>query len=116
MSTAIIGQSVGVFIVLTAVFGLCAWLAGQAQARGWQPLRMALLYAGLLALAHRFLLFSLRQAHLLDILGLIISLLIFGSLAYAAYAKTRADRMVSQYPWLYQRKGVFGWQEIGRQA
>jgi hypothetical protein len=28
-----------------------------------------------------------------------------------AYRLTRARQMARQYPWLYQRKGLLGWEE-----
>lgn len=110
--TAIFSQSLPVFIVLTSAFGLCAWLSGQAMANGWHSIWIALFYAGLIALAHRFLLFALRDASLLEPLGFLLSLIIFCAIAWFAYRKRRADRMVSQYPWLYQRAGLIGWRGL----
>ena len=40
--SAIFSQSLPVFIVLTAAFGICAWLSGQAMANGWRPLWVSL--------------------------------------------------------------------------
>lgn len=110
--TAIFSQSLPVFVVLTAVFALCAWLSGQAMANGWRAVWTALGYALLIALAHRFLLFALRGASLLDPLGLVLSAAFFCAVAWLAYRKRRADRMVSQYPWLYRRAGLLGWREL----
>ena len=61
MDQAILSTSVWVFAILALAFGLCSWLAGQAAARGWRSIRVALGYAVLIALADRFLLFALRD-------------------------------------------------------
>jgi hypothetical protein len=34
---------------------------------------------------------------------------ILALIAATAYYLTRARRMVQQYPWLYERRGPFGW-------
>ena len=36
-------------------------------------------------------------------------LILFGSFAFLA---KRARKMVSQYPWLYRRTGLFAWQPL----
>jgi hypothetical protein len=110
--TAILSQSPTVFVVLTAIFSLCAWLSGQAMANGWRSVWTAVFYAVLIALAHRFLLFALRGASLLDPAGFALSVVYFCAIAWLAYSKRRADRMVSQYPWLYRRDGLLGWREL----
>jgi hypothetical protein len=33
------------------------------------------------------------------------------AIAAFAYRLTRVRQMVRQYPWLYQRKGLLGWEE-----
>ena len=33
------------------------------------------------------------------------------ALALAAFRMTQARRMVVQYPWLYERAGLFGWRD-----
>lgn len=109
---AILSKSVLVFVNLTLVFGLCSWLAGQAAARSWRPLRVALGYAVLIAMADRFLLFALRDAALLDPVGFAIALATFLSVAALAFRWNQVDMMVSQYPWLYERAGPLGWRAV----
>ena len=111
-SEAILSQSVPVFVILTIVFGGCSWLAGQAAARGWRPLPVALAYATLIALAQRFLLFALRDASLLDPVGFALALVLFAAIAALAYRWNQVDMMVSQYPWLYERAGLLSWQPV----
>lgn len=112
MDQAILSTSVWVFVILALVFGLCSWLAGQAAARGWRAMRVALGYAVLIALADRFLLFALRDASLLDPTGLIIALVMFLVIAALAYRWNQVDMMVSQYPWLYERAGLLSWRPV----
>lgn len=112
MAEAILSKSIAVFVILGLVFGLCAWLAGQAAARGWRSMRVALGYSVLIAMADRFLLFALRDASLLDPLGFAIALLIFPSIAALAFRWNQVDMMVSQYPWLYERAGPLAWRVV----
>ncbi len=112
MDQAILSTSVWVFVILALVFGLCSWLAGQAAARGWRSIRVALGYAVLIALADRFLLFALRDASLLDPTGLVIALVMFPAIAALAYRWNQVDMMVSQYPWLYERAGLLSWRPV----
>lgn len=109
---AILSKSVAVFVILSVVFGLCSWLAGQAAARGWRSVRVALGYAVLIAMADRFLLFALRDASLLDPVGFAIALVMFPSIAALAHRWNQVDMMVSQYPWLYERAGSLGWRAV----
>ena len=112
MDQAILSTSVWVFVILALVFGLCSWLAGQAAARGWRSMPVALGYAVLIALADRFLLFALRDASLLDPTGLVIALVMFPAIAALAYRWNQVDMMVSQYPWLYERAGLLSWRPV----
>lgn len=109
---AILSKSIWVFVILALVFGLCSWLAGQAAARGWRSLRVALGYAVLIALADRFLLFALRGASLLDPAGLAIALAMFLAMAALAFRWNQVDMMVSQYPWLYEKAGPLSWRAV----
>ena len=68
-----------------------AWRDAQVAARGeksWKALHGAVSLAG----------FALGWAVQLAI-------------AAFAYRLTRARQMVRQYPWLYRRKGLLGWEE-----
>lgn len=112
MGEAILSQSVPVFVILGLLFGLCSWLAGQAAARGWRPIGVALAYGVLIALADRFLLFALRGAALLDPAGLAIALVMFLTVTALAFRWNQVDMMVSQYPWLYERAGPLNWRPV----
>jgi hypothetical protein len=106
------GASWQVFLVLTVGLAGGAGLAmGQSLARAWRPRALVVVYALLLGAADRFLVFALFQGPLLSFVGYLIDTAIVLALALAAYQATRAYRMVTQYPWLYERTGVFGWRE-----
>jgi hypothetical protein len=99
---------VGVTIVL---FGGAAFLMGQALAETWRPYRQVLLYCLLLGLGDRFVTYALFQGELLSLSGYVIDTLVLMLIASLAYRLTRARKMVSQYPWLYERAGLFTWRD-----
>ncbi len=108
--TTLLGAGVDAFLVMTLVlFGGAAALAGQALARNWRPMWQLLPYALLLAAGDRFLLFALFGARLLSASGYAIGALLLLGFALLAYRLTQVERMVTQYPWLYQRDGLFHW-------
>lgn len=107
---AILGTSLGVFIGITAIFiGFAAWMTGQAIAGTWRPYWQLVLYSFLLGFAARFLIYGLYDGELWHLSGYLLNvatLLIIGTVAYLL---TRARKMVGQYPWLYERAGIFSW-------
>lgn len=115
---ALMGTSVWVFLGITVVFmGGCAFMSGQALASTWRPLWHAYPYALLLGLGDRFLVFALFQGELFLASGYLIDTLLLVLITVLAYRVTRARQMVSQYPWLYERNGPFGWRDVtGDQA
>jgi hypothetical protein len=102
---------VGVTIVL---FGGAAFLMGQALAETWRPFPQALFYCLLLGLGDRFATFALFQGELLSWSGYVVDTLVLMGIASLAHRLTRARKMVSQYPWLYDRVGLFGWRDKAR--
>jgi hypothetical protein len=110
--TALIGGEIGPFFAMTVVlFGGAAFLTGQALAESWRPGWQIVPAALLLAAADRFLLYALFAAELASLSGFLIAAAILGAILSAAYYLTRARKMVQQYPWLYERRGPFGWRE-----
>jgi len=104
-----------VFIGLTLVlFGAAAYMTGQAIAITWRPLRQVFLYALLLGAADRFLVFALFEGELTSLGGYLIDTTVITLIGLLAFRITRVNRMVSQYPWLYQRSGLLGWDEINK--
>ena len=112
--TELFGMSGSVFIGLTLVFfGLTASLTGQALARTWRPAWQAVPYGLLLGAADRFLAYALFDEELLNGIGYLVNSAIIIAFTLAVYRLTRARKMVTQYPWLYEPAGPFGWREKG---
>ena len=110
--TAVLGAQSGPFFAMTViVFGGAALLTGRALAQSWRPAWQILPAALLLAAADRFLLYALFAAELASLSGFLIATATLGAIMLAAYRLTRARKMVQQYPWLYERRGPFGWRE-----
>jgi hypothetical protein len=110
--TALLGGGIGSFFPMTVVlFGGTAFLTGQALAQAWRPGWLILPFALLLAAVDRFLLYVLFAAEPASLSGFLIAAAMLGAILQAAYYLTRARKMVQQYPWLYERRGPFGWRE-----
>lgn len=104
------GTSPMVTLFLTILFmGGCALMTGRGLANTWRPAWQIVPYAVLLGLADRFLTYALFGGELLSGSGLIAHTLILLVIAFASHQATKAGRMVSQYPWLYERVWFFGW-------
>ncbi len=111
---AITGTSLPVFIGMTlGIMGFTAFMTGQALANTWRPLWQAVLYSFLLGLADRFLTWGLFEGELLSLSGYLFDSLVLTAISLTAFRLTRARKMVTQYPWLYERSGLFGWREKG---
>lgn len=107
-----IGSSTAGFFVVTLLLGCgCAFMTGQAVAATWRPVSQAVGYTLLLGLADRFLIYALFGGELLNPAGYIVDTVILQAAALIAFMATRARKMVTQYPWLYERTGLFGWRE-----
>ena len=110
--TGLLGGEIGPFLTMTVVFfGGAAFLTGQTLAQSWRPGWQIVPAALLLAAVDRFLLYALFAAELVSLSGFLIAAAMLGAILLAAYYLTRARKMVQQYPWLYQRRGPFGWHE-----
>jgi len=107
---SLLGTSPGVFLGLTVIlFGGAAFMTGQALALTWRPLWHIVPYSLLLAVGDRFLTFALFQGTLLAPLGYLVHAAVLLAIAAVAYRATQANKMVAQYPWLYERSGLFSW-------
>jgi hypothetical protein len=108
--TGILGTSVPVFLTVTGiVIGFAAYMTGQAIANTWRPVWQLVVYALLLGVVARFLIFALFDGELLSLSGYAASTGLLLAIGIFAYRLTRARKMVHQYPWLYERAGLFGW-------
>jgi hypothetical protein len=91
-------------------------MTGQALANAWQPQWQVVVYCLLLGLLDRFLGFALFGGPLLSVAGYLIDTAVLLAIGLFAYRFMRAYRMVSQYPWLYERAGLFSWREKDRET
>jgi hypothetical protein len=107
---SLLGTSLPVFFAVTVVIiGFVAYMTGQGLANTWGPPWQMFAYCALLGCASRFLIFSLFDGQLLSLSGYAIDATVLMIIGAFAFRLTRARKMVSQYPWLYERVGVFGW-------
>lgn len=108
----LLGASLPVFVGITVIlFGGAAFLMGQALAETWRPAWQNVLYGALLAIGDRFIIYALFGGELLSVWGYLLHAAVLIAIALTAYRITRAWRMVRQYPWLYERTGLFTWRE-----
>jgi ABC-type uncharacterized transport system permease subunit len=111
----LLGTSLPVYIgVVVIIIGFAAFMTGQALANTWKRSWQVLVSCILLAFASRFLVFALYEGELLSISGYLIDAVVLSVIGLFAFFLTRARRMVRQYPWLYERTGMFGWRSRQR--
>lgn len=105
-------QTFGQILFVTGILGGgAAFLTGRALALTWRPLPHLVAYVLLLAAAVRFIHFAIFDAFLLSIPAYLADaafLVILGTLGFRI---TRTFQMVRQYPWLYERTGLFTWRD-----
>jgi hypothetical protein len=90
--------------------GPASFAAGNAVAVGWRQWNRIVFYTALLSAGLRFFDYGLANAELWSGGGFALGWLVQFAIAAFAYRLTRARQMVRQYPWLYQRKGLLGWE------
>jgi hypothetical protein len=105
-------ESWPVFIGITLMFaGGCAFMTGNALARTWRPWWHGLAYGLLLGCADRFICFALFDGTLLSLGAYATDASVLVAVTLGTYRATQAKRMCDQYPWLYERTGLFGWKD-----
>ena len=115
--TAFLGTSLGVFIGLTVIIsGGAAIMTGRALADGWKPAWMVVAACFGLGLADRFLVYALFEGELLSLSGFLVHFVVIVALALLAWRVTAVRKMVTQYPWRYERTSLFAYREKPGQA
>lgn len=108
----ILGTTLPVFIGVTVIMlGFAAFMTGQALAGTWRPMWQAVPYCLMLGGADRFLTWGLFQGELLLLSGYVVDTLVLVAIALFAHRLTLAHKMVTQYPWIYERTGLLSWRE-----
>lgn len=101
-----------VFLFLTIlIFGGASFLMGQAIAETWRPVWQNVVYGAILVLVERFFAWALFKAPFLNLPAMLLNAVIIIGFALLAYRLTQVRKMVSQYPWLYERSGLFSWRD-----
>jgi hypothetical protein len=103
-----IWELVGVTGIL---FGLASFLMGQALAETWRPMWQNVPYGFLLALGNRLIDCALFGEEWLSLSHYLLDAVIVTVIALFAYRVTLARKMVTQYPWLYERAGLLSWRD-----
>ncbi len=118
-------MSFSVLALTIVMFGGGGFLMGQVVADTWRPWWQIVPYGALLAIANQFLGFALfggpfivdslvsSGSQPLDsaIFGYLVEFAVIVAFALVAYRVTRVRKMTSQYPWLYERIGLFAWRQ-----
>jgi hypothetical protein len=108
--TDLLGSSLPIFVGITLVImGFVSYMAGQALAGTWRPWWHAVPYGLMLGAVDRFFTWALFQGPLFGLYPYLIAAGIMLAICLGAYRLTLVRKMVSQYPWIYQRAGFFGW-------
>ena len=106
------GDTLGMVLLFNLVLvGPASFASGQAVGSTWRPWRQLVLYTALLSAGLRFFDYGLADGELWSIGGFLLGWLVQFAIAAFAYRLTRVRQMLRQYPWLYQRKGLLGWEE-----
>ena len=107
-------DNIWIFLIMTVFFGGGAvFLAGRGLAIKWRPLWMAVLAMVPLTLGLRFLHFALFGAELTSLHYLVTDFIVLLAFCLLGYRMTLAQKMVRQYPWLYETAGPLGWRSKG---
>jgi hypothetical protein len=102
--------SLTVFLGMTVIlFGWAAFMTGQALASTWRPMWQVFPYSILLGIGDRLMTFFLFQGMLTSIPAYLFGTLILTTIALLAYRLTQVHKMITQYPWLYERVTLFSW-------
>lgn len=105
-------QDVLVFLFVTVIiFGGASFMMGQAIAETWRPVWQNIVYGLLLVAAERFFAWALFKAPPINIPAILLNTVVIIGFALLAYRLTQVRKMVAQYPWIYERNGLFNWRE-----
>ena len=101
-----------VFLGLTiCLFGGGAWLMGGAIAVTWRSYWQVVGYGLLLTLFDRFLHWGLFDGGLLSLSGFLRDGVTIIAIGLLSWRLGQVERMVRQYPWLFEKAGPLSWRE-----
>ncbi|MGF1627713.1 MAG: DUF6867 family protein [Alphaproteobacteria bacterium] len=111
-------------VISVIMFGFLSYMTGANAARNWQSPMLLIGYCALLAIGERFMAHTIvwhRFYILLDVYvtdegmafgfdaHIFVSFAICVCFGLFSYYGTKASLMVRQYPWLFERAGLFSW-------
>ncbi len=103
------------FGLLTVVlFGGAALMMGRALADTWRPNWQNVAYGVMLGIANRLFQNFLCGNDVINLVAYVIGTAFLIAVAVTAYRATQAYKMVTQYPWLYERAGPFSWRQLSQ--
>jgi branched-chain amino acid transport system ATP-binding protein len=102
-------------MAIMLLFCFFGYVSGRALAENWRPAWQVALYGSLLSVGARLMALVLFARHLRGLIDesielSLLALMIVGITALS-FRLTLARQMPLQYPWLYERRGLFGWRE-----
>lgn len=110
-------QSIWLFLLVSvAMGGSAAWQAGKSIAQTWRPMWHVIPYMFMLGFAVRFIHFALFEGHLFTLQYYIVDTIILIVAGLLGFRYRRARQMTTQYRWLYERTGPFGWRDRSNPA
>ncbi len=99
-------------VVVLIAMGFAATMTAKALANTWRPMWQPVAYCGLLGFSDRVLVFALYDGDLFSLAGYLVDTAVLIAISVLAFQLTKAKKMVSQYPWLYEPAGPLGWRKI----
>jgi hypothetical protein len=97
------------FFVTCLLGGWAAWMTGRACAQTWRPYPALVLYLILLGIAVRFIHHALFEGTMFTLYYYVVDTIILLVIGTLGYRYTRANQMVTQYSWLYERASLLSW-------
>jgi ABC-type uncharacterized transport system permease subunit len=115
----LVGTTFDVWLGVTVVImGFAAFMTGHALAQTWRPRWQVVIYCLLLGVVDRFLIWGLFRGAPWLASGYAIDAAVLIGFGLLSYRLTETRKMVTQYPWLYERAGPLSWRarsEAGEQ-
>ena len=103
-------RSLGTFLLVTIILGGgAALLAGRAIAMTWRPVWQVASYGFMLAVAVRFIHFSLFGGTFLSLHYYLVDGAFCMAFGLLGFRTARASQMVRQYRWLNESNGLMRW-------
>jgi len=99
-------EFIGITLVL---FGGFAFMMGQAIGETWKPAWFNVPYSFLLGAANHFIDCALFGGDWGSLAHYLLNVAVAIVISLLSFRITQARKMVTQYPWIYERNGLLGW-------